>query len=616
VAESHESFEDAVWWAFLRLTDPGYLGDDEGVWRRILSTIFTVLGYVLFLGSLVAIITSWLNQRIRWLEQGLSPVEYKNHIVILGWTNRTLPIMAELFLSEGRVSRFLLHRGSRRLRVVILAEEVGPEIIQQIKDHSFLQMEMQDITLRSGQPIDYEHLLRVNAREAAAIVIPANRDASQELLNPDVRTVKALLTLQEQTADLDDKDRPYIVAEIQEETKHAAAQKAYEGPMQILSSDITIGRLTAQILRHPELSIIYHQLLSQNEHSNIFVRAIPGGKLQTLGDWRNAFTQAIVMGGVRKTSAGFIPFFNGADETPLDEGDRLILLARSARAVSEWSNHLTGRSAPSPKTKARSVLACKEVAHPQRVKLLVLGWNAYVPQLMQSLSTHRQLTYRIEIAAMRSLDNEMKELRRMLPANHQMDIRQAKADFTRSVEMEGLQPEGYDKILLAGTARLSSEEEMDARTLVGLTMLKQVLAAHDAQPQIVVQLADPANSPLLDRFEVDRILSPLVLSHLMAQVALRPELHSIYQELFSMTGAEIVLQPPSTFNIVAGDYTYRQLAEKIEMNHCTLLGVLCPRRPEAPAIPFWVPASRRDRIRLSGLHKLVLLRGDDGDVTK
>ncbi|HKJ85038.1 MAG TPA: ion channel DMI1, partial [Spirochaetia bacterium] len=47
----------AIWWAFLRLTDPGYLGDDEGVAIRTLSTILTVAGYVVFLGALVAILT-------------------------------------------------------------------------------------------------------------------------------------------------------------------------------------------------------------------------------------------------------------------------------------------------------------------------------------------------------------------------------------------------------------------------------------------------------------------------------------------------------------------------------------------------------------------------------
>ncbi|UCE87756.1 MAG: hypothetical protein JSU66_08635, partial [Deltaproteobacteria bacterium] len=55
---------EAIWWAFLRLTDPGYLGDDEGIARRSISTVVTVLGYLLFLGLLIAILTQWLNQLI------------------------------------------------------------------------------------------------------------------------------------------------------------------------------------------------------------------------------------------------------------------------------------------------------------------------------------------------------------------------------------------------------------------------------------------------------------------------------------------------------------------------------------------------------------------------
>jgi len=605
VAESDESFGDAVWWAFLRLSDPGYLGDDQGVWRRVLSTFFTVAGYVIFLGSLVAIITSWLNRKLRLLEQGLSTVSLKNHIVVLGWTNRTLPIAAELFLSEGRVSRFLLSRGSRSLRLVILAEEVGPEFVQQIKDHPFLRKEVGDIILRSGQSIDYEHLLRVNAREASAIVIPADMDVSQELLSPDVRTIKALLTLQEQTADLAMEQRPYIVAEIQEESKRAAAQKAYEGPMEIISSDATIGQLTAQILRHPQLSKVYHQLLSQNESSNIFVRSISPYKGETLGAWRKAAKKAIVLGGVRPSAKGFQPFLNASDDTELQEGDRLLLLARSAEDVSDLPKHLPTETVAQA---GISPTAPPQTITRQGVQLLILGWNAYIPQLLESLSTHRSLSYEIHIAAMRPLKEKLAEIERDLPGESSLKLKHTQADFTRSVEMERLQPERYDKILLAGTARLYSEEEMDARTLVGLAMLTQLLEKHEHSPQILVQLADPANGPLLARFEVDRIISPLVLSHLMAQVALRPELHSIYQELFSMTGAEIALQWPATYALTAGSQTYHKLALKVAEQGCTLLGILpAPaRRPRKD--PFWVPRSPSDTIRIEPQTQLVVLQ--------
>ena len=38
LAPGFESAADAIWWAFLRLTDPGYLGDDQGVSKATIST--------------------------------------------------------------------------------------------------------------------------------------------------------------------------------------------------------------------------------------------------------------------------------------------------------------------------------------------------------------------------------------------------------------------------------------------------------------------------------------------------------------------------------------------------------------------------------------------------
>ena len=53
----HDDLPAAIWWAFLRLTDPGYLGEDHGVIPRTVSTVLTLAGYVVFLGALVAIMT-------------------------------------------------------------------------------------------------------------------------------------------------------------------------------------------------------------------------------------------------------------------------------------------------------------------------------------------------------------------------------------------------------------------------------------------------------------------------------------------------------------------------------------------------------------------------------
>ena len=118
-AGEFESAGHAICWAFLRLTDPGYLGDDVGTWQRIVSTLLTIMGYVVFMGTLVAILTRWLIAKMEDLERGLTPVTLKNHIVVLGWTAQTPPLVAELFGSSGRMARFLEKHDAQKLRLIV-----------------------------------------------------------------------------------------------------------------------------------------------------------------------------------------------------------------------------------------------------------------------------------------------------------------------------------------------------------------------------------------------------------------------------------------------------------------------------------------------------------------
>ena len=129
-------FEDpgsAIWWAFLRLTDPGYLGDDVGTWQRFVSTLLTISGYVVFMGTLVAILTRWLIAKMADLERGLTPVTLKNHVVVLGWTSQTLPLLSELLGSSGRVRRFLEKHDAQKLNLVVLSEEASAAQVHELR---------------------------------------------------------------------------------------------------------------------------------------------------------------------------------------------------------------------------------------------------------------------------------------------------------------------------------------------------------------------------------------------------------------------------------------------------------------------------------------------------
>jgi len=155
----------------------------------------TVLGYVLFLGLLIAILTQWLNQFITKLESGVSPVAVSNHIVLLGWTHRTPTIVKQLLRSGKRAERFLKKRGARTLGVVILAENTNQDLMNELKERLGPLWNDRQVMMRSGTPLLVEHLERVAFREAAVLILPGADFAEQSPGVVDAETIKTLLSV-------------------------------------------------------------------------------------------------------------------------------------------------------------------------------------------------------------------------------------------------------------------------------------------------------------------------------------------------------------------------------------------------------------------------------------
>ena len=304
LAPGFESAADAIWWAFLRLTDPGYLGDDQGVAKATISTAVTILGYVLFMGALIAILVQWLGETMDRLEQGLTPVALDAHFVLLGWTSRTLTILEEILVSRGRVERFLQQRGSRRLRVALLAERADASLGQHIERQLGTHWSARQIILRSGSPLRLDGLERVDFAHAGAILIPA-ADTIESTLDADTRTVKTLMTMGAALDEAPPEEPPLVVAELQD-MRHAGTLRAlYPGPMEIVAGDEVISRLLVQTVRHPVLSHVYGEFLSDVSGSQIYVREGPqltGVSVQQLA---YALPEGVLLGVVRPRGDDF-----------------------------------------------------------------------------------------------------------------------------------------------------------------------------------------------------------------------------------------------------------------------------------------------------------------------
>jgi ion channel POLLUX/CASTOR len=554
----------AVWWAFLRLSDPGYLGDDVGTLQRFVSTILTVLGYVVFLGALVAIMTQWLNQRMRALEAGLTPVAQREHVLIIGWTNRTPTIVQELLMSSSRVRRFLELHHTRTLRIAILADEVTTELSLELRDRLGPHWNERQVILRTGSPLRLEHLQRVDFIHAAAVIMPATDFAEGGPDQADTRTIKTLLSMASHPQVDDLTELPLAVAEIFDARRIDVARSAYGGPIEILASDAIISRLIAQNVRHPGLSHVYGELLTHGRGNEIYVRGC--GELAGLPfrELPPRFEQAVVLGIVRAESGSYRPLLNPPPDTRLQPHDRIALVARSYASTSPGE--------PAWQAAAPRGVSTLPRPHAGTLRVLLLGWSHKVPALLREFASYTDEQFAIDIVSTTAIRTREAALQRYGVAKDRITVRQIEADFATPLALEQVDVTVYDSIVLVGSDRMGSGEESDARTIMGYLLLRGILPPHGG-PSVLIELLDAGNVSLFRQRASEVIVSPLILSHMLAQVALRRELRAVFDELFGPGGAEIVFRTAAEYALAGTTASFSAVEAAAAERGETALGV-------------------------------------------
>ncbi|MEA3273839.1 MAG: hypothetical protein U9Q81_00760, partial [Pseudomonadota bacterium] len=552
--------------------DPGYLGDDEGLVGRTVSTVVTVLGYLLFLGLLIAILTQWMNELIARIESGTRPVTLADHVLILGWTHRTPGIVLELLRTRGRVTRFLEVHNASMLRVVVLAEQVDGTVLAELREHLGSYWNDRQVLLRGGSPLKLEHLERVSIEDAAAIILPGEDFSNRSPGVADADTLKSLLSIARHTRS--DAEKPLAVAALYDENRSEVARFAYRGETEILATDQVISRLIAQSVRYAGIWAVFSQLLSINDGNAIFLRRLrePG---KTFGELRRECPKAVPIGLIPPGARH--PLLNPAADTELGENDLIVFIARSFADCAERAPGI-GTSA------GRDLSTWEQPSRPQR--LLILGWNRKVPALLREFAADDMA---IDVVGLTPVEDRMAALAscRNLKLDH---VRQIEKNFLDPVRLAELEPSGYDQIILLARDRMGDEAHADAATITAYLSLQHIFTGHEAQPKLFVEILDEENRFLLDNAH-DVLVTPLAISYMLSQIALRRELAAIVTELSRIGGPQIMLRPmqaadhpePVSFDTLA---TIAQQHREIALGVLTAAGEvhLNPDRGENLAI--------------------------------
>jgi hypothetical protein len=616
---------DGVWWSFLRLTDPGYLGDDEGAVLRVQSTIITVLGYVLFMGSLVAIMTQWLSRTLRNFESGMAPIAMRGHVVILGWTNRTPEILGQLLSAKARLFRFLETHDQRMLRVVVVADEVSaerryrlrnlesgmvpiamrghvvilgwtnrtPEILGQLLSAKarlsrFLEAHDQrklrvvvvadevsaerryrlrnllgrrwrerQIFLRAGSGSEPADLERFDLRRAAAIVVPGDEFSYGGTESSDARVVRTLLNLRPILESIPEDARPLVVVEMFDATKERAARRAIKGRLEVVPGDAVIARILAQTIRDRRLARVFIELLSQHRGCALFIRAFPelAGAHPMEVDGR--FDRAVVIGAVRREAGRPVTHLNPPPDFRLDRDDMLVLIARTYEDCEPTRD--AGYDRP-------ATLAARTAAQDRSVRrVLLLGWSYKTGSIIREIAKSELLDFDVTLVS-RIPEAERNEiLNQALGEPSRVRVRHIEADYAASGVLENLELRTFDSVMLLAGMAMETAEDADARSSLGYELVKSVLEEQipegEKRPTVIVELVDPASTRLFSDPEDVVLVGPRLLGYLQANVVLRDELNSVFNELCAPGGAEVAVRPAADYGLT-GSVSYSEVRER------------------------------------------------------
>jgi len=605
-SQSFSHILESVWWAFLRLSDPGYLGDDEGAALRTVSTLVTVAGYVLFLGVLVAILTQGLNELIRKLEMGLTPISSKNHIILLGWSTRTPGIVRNFMLSEERVQRFLQRIGAKRLQLVLLVEEVTLNHTTELRAYLGRAWKAWQIILRSGSALRLDHLKRVDYLRASTIVIPAqDRVAGSTATMSDNSTIKTILSISHSLKHRgQERSTPLLVAELYDARKIPVATRSYQGPIEVVAGDEVVSRMVAQIVRHAKISFVYRELLTHGVGNEIFARDCPD-KLVGSMFWEVAesLDKAILLGVTQSSPAGVRPVLNPPHDYKLAKGDKIVFLSEDwMHGINMPDSGSSGKYWHKPEKKL-------ERRPREDHRVLLLGWSRRVPALLAEFESYTNQKFHVTIVSRYPVEERDDRIESYGCAFERTKVHEVLSDYTVPERLVELEPESFDSVFCLASDGTKSDQEADARTLVAYAILRDMLEGKEKKPRIMLELLDELNTVLVDPRECEYILTPQILSHILVQVSLRRELNAVFQELFNSSETEIFFRDFNRYGFEAGQTVAFPMIEAAARQHNEIaLGVLVAADGNEPNGGVLLNPNRGMSFTLSEGDQFVVLR--------
>jgi len=536
------TFIEAFWASLMRTLDPGTMGADVG-WGFRLLMLFVTLGGIFIVSALIGVLNTGLEGQLERLRKGRSRVLEQGHTLILGWSSQVFTIISELMIAN---------ENQPNARIVVLANQDKVEMEEQIRERIKTRGSTR-VIVRSGNPIDLNDLELCNPHSARSIIVlPPETD------DPDTNVIKTILAL---TNNPNRHQEPYhIVTQIHNRKNMNVVKMvgAKDKVFPLLTGDL-IARVVAQTSRQSGLSMVYTELMNFGG-DEIYFKQEPNLSGKTFGEALLAYEDSALMG-LRKVDGTIL--LNPAMDMRIEPGDYLFALSEDDDTIL-----LSGLSnVPIEESLIRTA---RKAHKPGPERTLLIGWNHSAATIVQELDSY--VAKGSQVTVMADDDRAKNDVRACEKNLTNQKLNFVPGDTTNRELLDSLGIMEYDHVIALAASGLEPQEA-DARTLVSLLHLRDIVSYDETPFSIVSEMLDLRNRELAEVAQVDDfIVSEHLVSLMLSQLSENENLFDVFQTIFAPEGAEIYLKPVEDYVETGQPVTFYTVVEAARRRGDTAIG--------------------------------------------
>ncbi|KAI3439337.1 uncharacterized protein J3R85_005093 [Psidium guajava] len=546
-AVSDGSFAEALWLAWTFVADSGNHADRVGMGPRIVSVSISSGGMLIF-AMMLGLVSDAISEKVDSLRKGKSEVIERNHILILGWSDKLGSLLKQLAIANKSIGGGV---------VVVLAEREKEEMELDIAKLEFDLMGT-SIICRSGSPLILADLKKVSVSKARAIIVLASDENADQSDAHALRVVLSLMGVKEGL-------RGHVVVEMSDLDNEPLVKLVGGDLIETVVAHDVIGRLMIQCALQPGLAQIWEDILGF-ENAEFYIKRWPQLDGLRFEDVLISFPDAIPCGVKVAADDGKI-ILNPDDNYILKEGDEVLVIAEDDDTYSPG---------PLPEVVRRGLFPKKADPRKYPERILFCGWRRDIDDMIIVLEAFLAPGSELWIfSEVPEKDREKKLIDGGLDISGLQNIRLVHHEGNAVIRrhLESLPLETFDSILILADESLEdSIVHSDSRSLATLLLIRDIQSkrlpnkdtsstslrlsgsSHSSwisemqqasdKSIIISEILDSRTRNLVSVSRIsDYVLSNELVSMALAMVAEDKQINRVLEELFAEEGNEMCIKP-------------------------------------------------------------------------